>query len=288
LGAGVGLLVLGVRRSAASSLLFDPRVFFFVLLPPIVFRAGYNMRRQRFFAHISPILTLASAVGSRARVYTRRHQRKRGGAPRAEAGRGLSSALTAMRRSSSVVSVSLSLSLPNTCLCQGTLIAYCLVAFPLYYLSRSSLLGIDDLSLRDAFFFAALITSVDSGAVLGILDAIDADLALHSIVFGESMLNDAVALVLFHTLTQYGDELLLKGESILTLFGLFIGMSLGSIAIGGGVALVSELLQSSDRGGRPASEQRGVCGASASRLTLVYERSLPPSRPLPLSSSHLC
>lgn len=83
-------------------------------------------------------------------------------------------------------------------------------------------------------------TSVDSGAVLTILEVIDADLTLHSIVFGESMLNDAVALVLFHTLAEYGSELVLTPESIGKLIGLFFGTLIGSITIGICVALVSK------------------------------------------------
>ena len=40
---------------------FDEQFFFFVLLPPIIFEAGYNMRRRKFFQNIGAICLLAFA-----------------------------------------------------------------------------------------------------------------------------------------------------------------------------------------------------------------------------------
>jgi len=48
----------------------------------------------------------------------------------------------------------------------------------------------------ESFAFGSLISAVDPVATLAIFQAIDVDQILYMLVFGESMLNDAVAIVL--------------------------------------------------------------------------------------------
>jgi len=52
------------------------------------------------------------------------------------------------------------------------------------------------LSLVESFAFGSLISAVDPVATLAIFQAIDVDQILYMLVFGESMLNDAVSIVL--------------------------------------------------------------------------------------------
>lgn len=87
--------------------------------------------------------------------------------------------------------------------------------------------------------FLQLISNVDPVATLSILGAIDADKMLYSIVFGESMLNDAVSVVLYHTLTTVSDHLVITPTSIANMVGEFVGMSVGTIAVGVATGLVS-------------------------------------------------
>ena len=48
----------------------------------------------------------------------------------------------------------------------------------------------------ESFAFGSLISAVDPVATLAIFHAIDVDQVLYMLVFGESVLNDAVAIVL--------------------------------------------------------------------------------------------
>ena len=52
------------------------------------------------------------------------------------------------------------------------------------------------LSLVESFAFGSLISAVDPVATLAIFQAIDVDQILYMLVFGESVLNDACAIVL--------------------------------------------------------------------------------------------
>jgi NhaP-type Na+/H+ or K+/H+ antiporter len=46
---------------AEGLLSFSPKVFFFVLLPPIIFNSGYCLKHEVFFRHITPISLFACA-----------------------------------------------------------------------------------------------------------------------------------------------------------------------------------------------------------------------------------
>jgi len=91
--------------------------------------------------------------------------------------------------------------------------------------------------------FGSLISATDPVATLAILGSaeVNADPLLYAIVFGESVLNDAVAIVLYKTFETFLDTPF-NGSSLLAGIGLFIGISVGSTIIGVGVALICSLV----------------------------------------------
>lgn len=119
----------------------------------------------------------------------------------------------------------------------GTLISTIVVGYGLFGLARLGIVGLDATNPFECLTFGALISAVDPVATLSILGAshIGADPMLYALVFGESVLNDAVSIVLFNTLKtmqrQGGEQTLM--HIILT----FIGLSLGSVVIGIAVGL---------------------------------------------------
>jgi NhaP-type Na+/H+ or K+/H+ antiporter len=130
-------------------LFFPNNVFFMALLPPILFNSGYQLQKELFYRHFSPI-ALYSCLGTCV----------------AAAGSG------------------------------GFLIA----------MKRWGLMGEFDPSNLELLTFGALIAATDTVSVVGVLQRKRVDPHLFSLVFGESALNDAVAIVLFKTLAEFLTE----------------------------------------------------------------------------------
>ncbi len=63
-----------------------------------------------------------------------------------------------------------------------------------------------ELKLTDALAFGALISAVDPVATLAIFSAMDVEPTLNMLVFGESILNDAVSIVLCNIMMKDGFE----------------------------------------------------------------------------------
>jgi len=81
----------------------------------------------------------------------------------------------------------------------GTIVSTFLVGSVIYGFSVAGVIPLDSSSPLQSFLFGALISAVDPVATLSIMGhpELQCDPLLYSLVFGESVLNDAVAIVLF-------------------------------------------------------------------------------------------
>jgi NhaP-type Na+/H+ or K+/H+ antiporter len=92
-----------------------------------------------------------------------------------------------------------------------------------------------NLPLLDSLVFGALISSIDPVATLGILSGVGVSQTdtLYTLIFGESLLNDGVAIVLFDTLRDHlGEDDGLTPEAYREMTKSFFFVLLGSMAIG--------------------------------------------------------
>ncbi|KAG7354975.1 sodium/hydrogen exchanger [Nitzschia inconspicua] len=118
----------------------------------------------------------------------------------------------------------------------GTTLSGLVTGFMLWGIQQAGWLGVVQLTLLELLTFGALIAATDTVSVLGVLQAKKVDPHLFSLVFGESALNDAVAIVLFRSfshLVQIGidDTRTLMGEAALFATE-FLLEALGSPALG--------------------------------------------------------
>ncbi|KAK5896859.1 hypothetical protein CesoFtcFv8_009977 [Champsocephalus esox] len=161
---------------------FDPEVFFNILLPPIIFHAGYSLKRRHFFLNMGSILAYAF-LGT-------------------------------------VVS----------CFVIGLLMYGCVLL-----MKQVGQLG-GDFFFTDCLFFGAILSATDPVTVLAIFNELQVDVDLYALLFGESVLNDAVAVVLSSSIVAYqpqGDNShTFEVMALLKSFGMFIGVFSGSFALG--------------------------------------------------------
>eukprot|EP00117_Sycon_ciliatum_P001592 scpid54116/ scgid7189/ Sodium/hydrogen exchanger 9; Na(+)/H(+) exchanger 9; Solute carrier family 9 member 9 len=171
-----------------STLLFDPETFFFVLLPPIIFYAGYDMRRKYFFRNIGAILIYAFA---------------------------------------------------------GTTISCFVIGLMMYGYTKTGweVLPIGTDNLVECLLFGALISATDPVTVLAIFHDLHVDVDLFAMVFGESVMNDAVAIVLFRSISEYSptNDSTFEVAAVFKSIGIFIGVFVGSFAIGVVIGLICAL-----------------------------------------------
>lgn len=88
--------------------------------------------------------------------------------------------------------------------------------------------------LLEMFLFSALISAVDPVAVLAVFEEIQVNEILYIVVFGESLLNDAVTVVLYHMFEHYSEMGLenIIYTDILAGFANFFVVAIGGTVIG--------------------------------------------------------
>lgn len=126
----------------------------------------------------------------------------------------------------------------------GTLISAVILGLILWVYTRVPIDGFD-MSFVDAISVGATLSATDPVTILSIFNTYKVDPKLYTIIFGESMLNDVVAIVLFETAQRYkeggaagtlGLISLLEGISIFLI--VFFGSLLIGVCVGIGTALV--------------------------------------------------
>jgi len=180
LGITVGLLMWASNATTQITKYvdFNEEIFFFLLLPPIIFESGFSLETSSFFRNFDGICALAFVGTAISTV------------------------------------------------CVGVFVWLC------------GVIGlITSLSITHCLIFGALVSATDPVTVLAVFQELGVNPDLFALVFGESVLNDAVAIVLYRTLLDF----LKKGASVASLFGaigFFLFVFLGSTLVGGFFAII--------------------------------------------------
>lgn len=166
---------------------FDPEIFFNIILPPIIFNAGYSLKRKFFFRNLGTIMTYAF-VGTTISCF--------------------------------VVGV----------------IMYAFLMFMPHL----------EFTFNNCLYFGAIISATDPVTVLAIFHDLHVDVNLYALVFGESILNDAVAIGLVSAISSYeennneGKEF--EVAAAFKAFGNFVYIFLCSFMIGSVTGCVTALI----------------------------------------------
>ncbi|KAI1892765.1 hypothetical protein AGOR_G00136900 [Albula goreensis] len=124
----------------------------------------------------------------------------------------------------------------------GTAISAFIVGGGIYFLGQADV--IYKMTMTDSFAFGSLISAVDPVATIAIFNALNIDPVLNMLVFGESILNDAVSIVLTNTAEGFArseNSTVTGWETFLQALGYFLKMFFGSAALGTLTGLISAI-----------------------------------------------
>ena len=184
LGIFVGLVMWAANATQrlTQNVDFNEEIFFFLLLPPIIFESGFSLETKSFFRNFDGICALAFG---------------------------------------------------------GTLISTIVIAVFVWLCGEIGL--VTTLPITHCLVFGALVSATDPVTVLAVFQELGVNPDLFALVFGESVLNDAVAIVLYRTLLDFAD----KGASAASVVGIvesagfFLFVFLGSMATGTAFAVLA-------------------------------------------------
>ncbi|KAK6474507.1 sodium/hydrogen exchanger 1-like [Huso huso] len=92
--------------------------------------------------------------------------------------------------------------------------------------------GLENVGLLPSLLFGSIISAVDPVAVLAVFEEIHINELLHILVFGESLLNDAVTVVLYHLFEEYAGVGSVTFMDVLLGVICFLVVSLGGVFMG--------------------------------------------------------
>ncbi|KAF2715009.1 sodium/hydrogen exchanger [Pleomassaria siparia CBS 279.74] len=125
----------------------------------------------------------------------------------------------------------------------GTFISATVLGIILFIWTRIPLDGLK-ISFVEAMSVGATLSATDPVTILAIFNTYKVEPKLYTIIFGESILNDAIAIVLFETAQRYAEDKT-KVLTILSLFeavGVFFAVFFGSLFIGVMVGIGASLM----------------------------------------------
>ncbi|XP_010128488.1 PREDICTED: sodium/hydrogen exchanger 2-like [Chlamydotis macqueenii] len=123
----------------------------------------------------------------------------------------------------------------------GTILLYAVVGtiwnvfgigFSLYGICQVKAFRLQDVSLLHNLLFGSLIAAVDPVAVLAVFEEIHVNEKLHILVFGESLLNDAVTVVLYKLFRSFCEMPAIKSVDVFAGIGKFFVVGLGGVLVG--------------------------------------------------------
>uniref|UniRef100_A0A7E4VE29 Sodium/hydrogen exchanger n=1 Tax=Panagrellus redivivus TaxID=6233 RepID=A0A7E4VE29_PANRE len=164
---------------------FSPEIFFNIILPPIIFNAGYSLKKKHFFRNIGSILSFVFI---------------------------------------------------------GALLSSFFMGFLMYFLCSLFALNF---KFQELLFFGSILSATDPLTVLAVFNEMHVEADLYALVFGESALNDAVAIVMASIIDTYTGssdtfDLPAVGFAVWSFFYVFTGSLVLGCAIGCINALITK------------------------------------------------